>query len=157
MEGLKRIVRHSSWCSAGLGNDLQSAINMIHRWLGRIGAHIVYLRDRKNQFYVMGVSSLGHDYATSIAALRRLIDQLGARSVHCMGELAGVYGALQMGLDLGAQSVLCLSGPTELTAPKHAKRLRGVKALERAMLTARGRYEFRADLSAHSAYLWWRP
>jgi len=107
-------------------------LNMIHRWLGRIGAHIVYLRDFRDLFYVMGVQSLGGDYAGSIAALRRLTEELGARSVHCMGDQAGVYGALHMGLDFGAQSVLCLTGPTDLTAYKMpktmAKRLRAAKA-----------------------------
>ena len=130
------------------GQRFAIPLNMIHRWLGRIGAHIVYLRDFRKLFYVTGVSSLGRNYATSIVALRRLIDKLGARSVHCMGDSAGVYGALQMGLDLGAKSVLCLSGPTELTAPKmpkimrqFAKKLPNAKALDPAMLTVRGRYE----------------
>ena len=124
----------------GAGQQFAIPLNMIHRWLGRLRAHIVYLKDRKDCLYVMGVSSLGRDYATSIAALRRLIDQLGAPSVHCMGNSAGVYGALQMGLDLGAQSVLCLAGPTELV-PRSAGTLRGVTDIDSAMLTVRGRYE----------------
>ena len=140
----------------GTGQRFAIPNNMIHRWLGRIGAHIVYIRDHKKRFYVMGVSSLGHDYATSIAALRRIIDQLGARSVHCMGESAGVYGALQMGLDLGAQSVLCLAGPTELTRLSTQKGCAGKRP--RAGNADRAwPLQVRAHLSAHSAYLWWRP
>ena len=141
----------------GHGQRLGIPLNMIHRWLGRIGAHVVYLKDFRKLFYVKGVASLGADYTTSVTALRRLVDKFTARSVHCMGDSAGAYGALQMGLDLGAQSVLCLAGPTDLTVPRITRklfqRLHKSSVLEPEMMTVRGRYESQPYLSAYSAYL----
>ena len=122
-------------------------LNSVHRSLTRIGAHIVYLRDFRKFYYLAGISSLGSDYAASVEALDKLIhDRLHADLVHCIGNSAGVYGALQMGLDLGARSVLCLAGPTRLTrsdvAERLARQMPEIIARTPAMLDVRSRYDF---------------
>ena len=109
----------------GMAHRFWVPLNLIHIWLSRLGVHIVYLRDFRRIFYLRGIRSLGADYATSVAALAKLIEDLGESSVHCIGSSSGSFGALQMGLDLGAQSVLCLAGPTQTRRcrtvyPKHA-------------------------------------
>jgi hypothetical protein len=121
-------------------------LDSVHRSLTRVGAHIVYLRDFRKFFYLAGISSLGSDYAASVEALDKLIrDKLEADSVHCIGNSAGVYGALQMGLDLGARSVLCLAGQTKLTRSDVAERLGRqmpeIIARAPAMLDVRSRYD----------------
>jgi acyl carrier protein len=131
----------------GHGHRFAIPLNMIHRWLRPLGAHIVYLRDFRKLFYLSGVRSLGRDYASTVAAFRKLIDELGATSVHTMGNSAGVYGALQMGLDLRAQSVLCLAGMTGFTQSKSrllervARELPKGSGFDPAMLDLRYRYE----------------
>ena len=134
----------------GHGQRFAIPLNLVHRWVGRLGAHVIYLRDFSKLYYLAGVTSFGPDYAASIDALNRLIRDLGARSVHCMGNSAGVFGALQMGLDLGAESVLCLAGMTSVTPSKiqeaREKSKRKRVAIDPAMLDASSRF---ASASAH--------
>ena len=132
----------------GHGQRFSLPLNIIHRWLASLGAHIVYLRDFRKLFYLSGISSLGSDYATSIKELRKLSDDLGASSIHCLGNSAGVFGAMQMGLDLEAQSVLCLAGTTGFTSRKRGSAFRRVatdlprwSGFDPAMLDLRYRYE----------------
>jgi hypothetical protein len=74
----------------GRGHRLGMPLEAFHRQLGRISAHIVYLRDFRQFFYIAGVASLGSDYAGSIDRLNQLIHvKLRARSVHCIGNSAG--------------------------------------------------------------------
>jgi acyl carrier protein len=132
----------------GHGARFSLPLNIIHRWLASLGAHIVYLRDFRKLFYLSGIASLGSDYATSIKGLRKLSADLGASSIHCLGNSAGVFGAMQMGLDLEAQSVLCLAGTTGFTSRKRGSAFRRVAAdlprwsgVDPVMLDLRYRYE----------------
>ena len=131
----------------GMAHRFWVPLNLIHVWLSRLGVHIVYVRDFRRIFYLRGVRSLGTDYATSVAALSRIVGELGASSLHCIGSSSGSFGALHMGLDLGARSVLCLAGPTRLDNALPAIRRtleREIPAdaeLDAAMLDLRGRYD----------------
>lgn len=136
----------------GHGQRFAIPLNMIHRWLGALGAHVVYLRDFRKLFFLSGISSLGGKYTTSIKALGKLSDDLGASSIHCVGNSAGVLGAMQMGLDLGAQSVLCLAGTTGFTSRKRGSAFRRIatdlprwSSFDPAMLDLRYRYESAAS------------
>ena len=62
--------------------------------------------------------------ATLAATWPGLSADLGASSIHCLGNSAGVFGAMQMGLDLEAQSVLCLAGTTGFTSRKRGSAFR---------------------------------
>jgi len=136
----------------GHGQRFSLPLNIIHRWLASLGAHIVYLRDFRKLFYLSGIASLGSDYATSIKGLRKLSADLGASSIHCLGNSAGVFGAMQMGLDLEAQSVLCLAGTTGFTSRKRGSAFRRVaedlprwSGVDPVMLDLRYRYESSAS------------
>ena len=136
----------------GHGQRFSLPLNIIHRWLRRLDIHIVYLRDFRKLFFLNGITSLGSDYATSIKALHKLSADLGASSIHCIGNSAGVLGALQMGLDLEAQSVLCLAGTTGFTSRKRGSAFRRIatdlprwSGFDPAMLDLRYRYEFSAS------------
>ena len=133
----------------GHGQRFSLPLNIIHRWLASLGAHIVYLKDFRKLFYLSGIASLGSDYATSIKGLRKLSADLGASSIHCLGNSAGVFGAMQMGLDLEAQSVLCLAGTTGFTSRKRGSAFRRIaedlprwSGVDPVMLDLRYRYEF---------------
>jgi hypothetical protein len=95
-------------------------------------------------FFLSGVTSLGADYASTIDGLRRIARDLGASTIHTMGNSGGGLGAVQMGLDLGAQSVLCLAGNMGLV-PRLRRRVADEfpksKSFEPAMLDPRYRYE----------------
>jgi acyl carrier protein len=128
----------------GHGQRFAIPLNMLHRWLGALGAHVVYLRDFRKVFYLSGVTSLGTDYASTIDGFRRIARDLGASTIHTMGNSGGVLGAVQMGLDLGAQSVLCLAGNLGLI-PRLRRRVAdefpNSKSFDPAMLDLRYRYE----------------
>jgi hypothetical protein len=90
-------------------------LNMLHRWLGRLPASLVYLRDFRQFYYLAGVVSLGDDRGATLTALRRIVSALGGRRVVCYGNSGGVFAALHYGLDLKAEAVLCLSGTTNIS------------------------------------------
>ena len=87
---------------------------MVHRWLGLLPAHLIYLRDFQGLHYIAGVPTLGPDRETTLAALREMIGALGAKRVLCLGNSAGFFGALSYGLDLGAEAVVAMSGISNL-------------------------------------------
>jgi hypothetical protein len=93
-------------------HKFQAPLNLMHRWFGLLGASVVYLRDFNRLFYLQGVGSLGNSYADTLTGLRRIVDTLGATKIACVGASSGSYGAMRLGLDLGAKRVLCLAGPS---------------------------------------------
>jgi hypothetical protein len=100
----------------GAGHRLGLPLPLIHRWFGRLPAHLVYLRDFRRLFFMKGVPSLGADRAATAAGLRAIAGSFGARRILCYGNSAGAFAALHYGLCLEADAVLAMSGPTNLSA-----------------------------------------
>jgi len=98
----------------GLAQRFAMPLNLAHRWLARLDVHVAYLRDLRRVYYLAGIRSLGGDYDASCTALRDLARSLDASGIVCVGNSAGSFGALGIGLDVHASGVLCLSGPTRL-------------------------------------------
>lgn len=98
----------------GLAQRFAMPLNLAHRWLAGLDAHVAYLRDLRRAYYLAGIRSLGDDHAKTCAGLRDLARSLDATGIVCVGNSAGTFGALNLGLDVGATGVLCLSGPTRL-------------------------------------------
>ncbi|MBY0275515.1 hypothetical protein K2Z84_09240, partial [Candidatus Binatia bacterium] len=98
----------------GLAQRFAMPLNLAHRWLARLGAHVVYPRDFKRVYYLAGVGGLGAGYDATCGALRELATSLDASGIVCLGNSAGSFGALNLALDLHATGVLCLSGPTRI-------------------------------------------
>ena len=86
---------------------------LFQRWLSRLGASVVYLRDFSEHHFLGGVASLGSQERTA-AALDRLAGKLGAERILCLGNSSGGYGAKLYGLRLGAERVVGFSGATSL-------------------------------------------
>ena len=76
--------------------------------------NVVYLRDFRNLAYLRGVTSLGPDEASTIAALRGLVGELGARRLVVVGASLGGYSSLRYGALLGADAAVSFSGRTTL-------------------------------------------
>jgi acyl carrier protein len=100
----------------GRQHTLGLPLPVIHRWLGRLPATLVYLRDFERQFYFGGLRSFGADRAETIAGLRALIATLGGRRVVCLGVSAGSNAALHYALDLRADAAVALTGPLNFSA-----------------------------------------
>ena len=87
-------------------------LNLMHRWFCNLGVSIVYLRDFNRLFFLQGIRSLGDGTGAALRGLREIAARLGVSRIGCIGASSGSYGALRHGLYLGANSVLCLAGPT---------------------------------------------
>jgi hypothetical protein len=109
-------------CFCGIGENLGVPLNFAHQWLGRLPASVVYIKDFLNLYGGCGYPSLGSDQASSVAALRRLVEDLGGKRIYTLGVSMGGYPALHYGLQLGAVRTLSLAGTTDLT-PYFAERL----------------------------------
>lgn len=105
------------FCGASHGPGL--SIYLLDRWFAQLGCHVIYLRDRQKIGYAEGITALGTDMTSSIAALKRLVKQLGADRVVCLGNSAGASGALRYAGPLGADRVLALAPITG--GPKFAR------------------------------------
>jgi hypothetical protein len=109
----------------GFGNRAGLPLAVMHRWLGGLPAHLVYLRDFQRKFYVHGIQSLGRDRGATLSRLKRILRRLRARRILCFGTSGGVFGAMHYGALLQADRVLCFSGSTNLSPEfnAHSKRV----------------------------------
>ncbi len=108
-------------------------LNEMHLWFGRLDANVIYVRDFNMALYQKGLRSVG-DHAASVEHLRGLIAKLGNRRVVTTGHSGGVFGALTMGRDLGADAVAAFSGPSRLDMGLAAKEDRPFYANVQALL-----------------------
>lgn len=97
----------------GARHRLGMPLPLIHRWLARTGASLIYLRDLHGLCYLQGVASLGEDLPATTSALRQVLDDLGARRAVCFGCSGGGYGALRYALELDCE-VISLGSPTNM-------------------------------------------
>jgi hypothetical protein len=95
-------------------HSLGMPLSGIHRWMGRLPASLVYLRDFRRLYYLAGIPELGRDRESTIDALRGLIAELGGRRLLCYGSSAGSFAAFDYGAALGAEAVLGMAGPANL-------------------------------------------
>ena len=111
---------------------------LFQRWLSRLGASVVYLRDFSDNHFVGGVQSLGSQERTAVA-LDRLAGKLGAERILCLGNSSGGYGAKLYGLRLGAERVVGFSGATSLDPGfnLHLNRAEAAIAVKQAFPNAR--------------------
>ena len=98
----------------GRAHALGMPVDMIHRWFGQLGAHVIYLRDYQGHNYDQGIASLSSDMSSTLRILREQIANLGAKRIVCYGNSLGTYGALRYALELQAEAVLAFAGPTNL-------------------------------------------
>lgn len=98
----------------GGAQRLNGPLRLIHAWLRRLGATVVYLRDVHGMHFLGGIRSLADGYGATLVALRGLVSGLGCERIVCIGSSSGSFGAMRYALDLGAARVLCLAGPTVL-------------------------------------------
>ena len=97
----------------GGAHRMGMALPMIHRWLSRCNASLIYLRDFNGLCYLNGIASLGDGLEATTSALRRTLDALGPGRVVCLGNSGGGFGALRYALELGCDAI-SLGSPTNL-------------------------------------------
>jgi hypothetical protein len=99
----------------GFKHELGFSLSVMHRWLGLLPASILYLRDFRSLFYLDGVPSLGRGVESTTRRLGEIAASLGGRRIFCCGCSGGLYASLFYGLALGAERILALAGPANLS------------------------------------------
>jgi hypothetical protein len=116
----------------GRSHRLGLPVDAMHRWLGRLPASLIYLRDFRKKYFLGGVGSLGSNLEATLAELRRIAGELGARRIVCYGNSSGVFPSLYYGHALGADTIVCLAGKTNRTPAFNAFTRDEARALELA-------------------------
>lgn len=91
-------------------------LNLLLPWLSDLPCNIIVARDIWQKLYLRGIRSLAGDLPPTIEAIRFILARLGTRRLVTAGNSGGVYAALNYGRLLGADQVLCFSGPATLDA-----------------------------------------
>lgn len=86
---------------------------LAQRWMSRLDASIVYLRDFARTHFLGGVRCWASREQT-IVSLNWISEQLKADRILCMGNSSGGFAALDYGIALGAEGVLAFSGAMNL-------------------------------------------
>ncbi len=88
---------------------------MLHRWLGLLGVHLIYLRTNREQLlYMTGLETLGPDRPSTVAALKRTLEEIGARRAFCYGNSAGGFAALHYAVELAADGAIGMAAATNM-------------------------------------------
>ena len=111
-------------------HGLGAPLSAMHRWLGRLPASVIYLRDFRRVHFLAGIPELGQDREHTIRALHGIVGEIGGRRILCYGNSAGSFAALDYGAALGAEAVLAAAGPTNLR-PEFNAHLRWMQPAER--------------------------
>ena len=99
----------------GLADRMTMPLPLFDRYFAELDLTAIYLRDVKRIGYFNGVASLGDDYDKTIERLKESLVDLGAMTVHTIGNSAGGMAAVSYGLDLHAKTVMGFSAPVALT------------------------------------------
>jgi hypothetical protein len=99
----------------GLADRMTMPLPVFDRYLAELDLSAIYLRDKNRIGYFNGVASLGEDYDPTIVRLKEMLVDMGAMTVHTIGNSAGGMAAVSYGLDLKARTVLGFSAPVALT------------------------------------------
>jgi len=89
------------------------SLMLLHVYLRRLGAHVIYLSDFRGFVFLDGLS-VAPGYDALLKLLRTTVSDLGAESVHILAMCAGGFAGLRYGIDLNAESLLGMSVRTTL-------------------------------------------
>jgi hypothetical protein len=134
------------FCSSG--HNLGLPLPVIHRWFARLPASLIYLRDFKRVYFFDGVQSLGPSREATLAELRRIIASLHGQRIVCFGQSSGTFAALDYGLELGADAILCMAGPTNLSVEFNIHTRREMKSIALTSQFPDARFDMREVYSA---------
>ncbi len=89
------------------------SLHVLHQIVEQFDCNVVYLRDYAGFAHLLGIGGFGSDYDSSIAAMRRLVEDLGASRTYVLGSSGGGFVAMRAAFDLGAEAALLFSPMTE--------------------------------------------
>ena len=122
----------------GLAGRAFFPLSVFDMYLSELGMNAIYLRDDLRLLYCRGISSLGPDLAATLDGLRARLDALGTSRLVTIGSSAGGFGAINYGVELGAERIVGFSSPTDI----RTEFLRAVGDARALVLTARLNRQF---------------
>lgn len=98
--------------------DFRHRFNMMvntfyHIWISSLPANIIFLRDWERLLYMLGVDSIG-DQKETVAEIKRLSNEMGAKRIVTAGNSGGGFGALEYAIYLEADACLAFAPPVDL-------------------------------------------
>lgn len=106
----------------GLADRLMSPIAIMDTYMASCGITAIYVRDFNRLLYAKGIEPIAKNYSETLLGLTKLISTLDSTSeIFTIGTSGGGLGALNYGISLEANRILCFSTPTNLTKDFMAK------------------------------------
>src|SRR5262249_8588913 len=100
-------------CFCARNSTLGVPLNFMHRWLGRLPASLIYVKDFRHLYGSCGFPGLGGDRQAAATALRRMArEELGGTRIYTLGVSHGGFSALYYGLLLDAVAAINFAGAT---------------------------------------------
>jgi hypothetical protein len=93
----------------GIDSRFWLSLMLLHGFLKRLPAHIIYLKDLRQYNFFDGLASIATGYDGLLKALRRGVQALGADDVHVLAISAGGFAGLRYAMGLKAKSFLGMS------------------------------------------------
>ena len=97
-------------CLCGLDGRIGMPLNLFHRWLVGLPAHVLYLRDPANASFTEGIAELGEGPAAMAIFVRHLAATLGTRHLAIYGNSMGGFAAAKLGARAAAQRIVVAGG-----------------------------------------------
>lgn len=108
---------------AGGGDAFWITMQTLHSYLQHLGCNLVFIMDESQSMYLPPSIPKGPSLGDE---LREIADSLDAKQIYCVGTSIGGYGALRLGLELGAKAVLgfgACTNPGRLRSQQFQKQL----------------------------------
>lgn len=91
------------------------SIGILDRYFAARNLAVVYLRDNERLLFLNGIGSLGRGYSATAKKLRAMVAEIGSPHLFTFSTSAGGLAAMHYGLELGAESAICFSPPSNIT------------------------------------------
>ncbi len=96
---------------AALGIDREHTFEFIDTHFASAGFASVFMQDRSHNVYISGAKSIPGGRAETQVYLKALLKELDTQRLIVVGRSGGGYAALQYGLEINADRIVCFSGP----------------------------------------------
>jgi hypothetical protein len=116
-----------------LNDSLSIPLTIFDRYLAALDVSAIYLKDFSRSFYLRGIASLGATCDETVAKLRKLCEETGARRLICVGASSGGFAAIRFGVALGAERVLGFAAQTHSPDRDIAKMEQGIALIRRGL------------------------
>lgn len=101
----------------GAGGGALGPIQLLDSYLAAKGITAIYIRDLNRLIFTLGIKSLG-DIEASAHGLSEILADIGTgKKTIAIGFSGGGMGALNIGMEMGVDRIICFSTPANATLP----------------------------------------